>query len=107
MLFKVDNFKRKIDIKLFGPLNETDLGLPEGPLVSPEEYCKVIELLDKKLTDAGLNELKLVCPEQSRVNSDYVKEIYKYKHLAKRIVHLAMHSYSSVEDSVYEENFSS
>jgi len=55
----------KIKFKYFGPLNETDLGSPEGPLASPRQFVKAIAVIDKKLKTKELKNIKFVVAEQS------------------------------------------
>lgn len=85
-----------IDFSLFGPLNETDLGPPEGPLVSPQEYVEVAALLDKKLTEAGLDDIRLVYAEQGRFNADFLSALARREELAGRIGRIGMHTYSDL-----------
>ena len=86
--------KAGIKYTLFGPLNETDIGPPEGPAVGPEEYVKVCEILVDKLDQYGLGDLKLVVAEQAFYNLNYVKEFIKSKKLKDRIAVFGMHCYS-------------
>ncbi|MGE5558488.1 MAG: hypothetical protein ACM3WV_07730 [Bacillota bacterium] len=85
--------KACVKFHLFGPLNETDLGPPEGPVVSPAGYREVLEILADKLDQAGLGDLKLVAAEQSRYDLDYVGEILKSPKLAGRMGVFGMHCY--------------
>lgn len=81
---------------LFGPLNETDLGQPEGPVVSPDEFAKVIVLLDHKLSVKGLDHIKLVVAEQGRFSADYLKPIVALPQLAQRIGVFGLHTYTDL-----------
>lgn len=48
---------------LFGPLNETDLGPPEGPFASPELYVQACERLLQRMDALGLGDIQLVVAE--------------------------------------------
>ena len=74
-----------IRFRWFGPLNETDLGSPEGPTVSPVEYVRVLEVLHDKLQNRGLNDLRFIVPEQASFNTDYIRELVKSEKLRERI----------------------
>jgi hypothetical protein len=52
--------KEHLRFTLFGPLNEIDVGSPEGPSVNPVEFVKVLEILDEKLTRRELGDIRLV-----------------------------------------------
>jgi hypothetical protein len=44
-----------LPLRYFSPLNETDLGDPEGPLVSPAGCAEILEMLDRKLAQKNLD----------------------------------------------------
>lgn len=88
---------------LFGPLNETDLGQPEGPHVSPEEFAKVIALLDHKLSAKGLDHIKLVVAEQARFSADYLRPIIAQPHLAQRVGVFGLHTYTDLTPQQFDE----
>ncbi len=54
----------------FGALNETDIGPPEGPFVSPETACAVVQQLRKRLPEIGLTGNKMVAFDQGRFNGE-------------------------------------
>jgi len=85
--------KEKIKFSLFCPLNETDIGQPEGPFVNPEEYVKVCQLLDAKLTQKGWDEIKFVVSEQANYDASYVNAFTACEALAKRVAVFGMHQY--------------
>lgn len=86
--------KNGVRFTLFGPLNETDLGPPEGPLVSPASYVKACEALVDALDRHALKDVKLVVAEQAQFNTKYVDQLLTCEKLAGRIGVLAMHAYS-------------
>lgn len=91
-----------LKIGCFGPLNETDIGSPEGPHLSPEEYPKVLEILDRSLTDHGLT-VPLVVPEQGHFNPYYIRQITACQELANRIGVFATHSYTDIASHQFAE----
>lgn len=93
--------KEGIRFKYFSPLNETDIGSPEGPLVSPEEFVEVIETLDANLKEKGLEDVKLVVAEQAFFNNLYVDAIVKSTNLHGRIAVFGMHAYNRVPEEKY------
>lgn len=92
----IDWAKNKAGIRftLFGPLNETDLGPPEGPSVTPEEYIKAMEVLVDTLDVWNLKDIKLVIAEQGRYNLDFARELLKSKKLVGRVGVFGVHAYS-------------
>ncbi len=79
---------------LFGPLNETDLGPPEGPLLTPEEYVRACEALIEALDRYGMSGVRLVVAEQAFYNISYAKALLASEALHSRIAIMAMHAYS-------------
>jgi O-glycosyl hydrolase len=88
--------KEGIHFKWFGPLNETDLGSPEGPTVSPLEYVRVLEVLHEKLNLRGITDLQFVVPEQGSFNTNYIRELVKSEKLRQRIGAFSMHDYADL-----------
>ena len=84
-----------LKIRCFGPLNETDIGSPEGPTVSPEEYPQVLEILDRKLAEKGFS-IPLVVPEQSQFNGNTIRRISAHPSLAARTGVFATHCYADI-----------
>lgn len=84
-----------IKFSLFGPLNETDIGPPEGPKVEPEEFAEVIRVLNERFK-VGLDDVKFVVPEQASFNTEYVKHLVNDPLLSERIGVISMHMYSNI-----------
>ena len=102
--------KNGVQFSLLGPLNETDLGPPEGPLLPPEQYAAACEVIVETLDKYGLTDVNLVVAEQAGYNLDYVREMMKRKSLEHRIGAFSMHAYgdldctSLIEEVKKEEN---
>jgi O-glycosyl hydrolase len=83
----------KIKFQFFGPINETDIGPPEGPYVGPDEYWKVAEVMVDAFDRWGLKDLKLVVPEIASPTYDYFPPIVKSRKLVGRIGVFGLHNY--------------
>ena len=105
MATMLDWAKRKegLDFTLFGPLNETDIGDPEGPTVGADDYVRVCEVLDAKLRERKLDDIKLVVAEQAHFNADYLKAFAARPGLKERIGVFALHDYSDISPESYRE----
>ena len=75
------------------PVNESDLGPPEGPLLPPAQYAATCEVIVDTLDKYGLTDVKLVVAEQAGYNLDYVRELMRCKSLENRIGAFSMHAY--------------
>ena len=95
--------REEIRFSLFGPLNETDIGAPEGPTVSPEGYVEICATLDRKLKDRGWDDIKLVVAEQAIFNADYIKAFAERDDLADRIGVFGMHMYGEIDKELFEQ----
>lgn len=93
--------KEHLRFTLFGPLNETDVGSPEGPSVNPVEFVKVLEILEEKLTRRELGDIRLVVPETG-FGTSYLKEILRSRKLIKRIDVFGLHDYSDIPRDQYQ-----
>jgi hypothetical protein len=93
--------KEGLRFSLFGPMNETDIGTPEGPTVSPEDYVRVCEILDEKLARKGLDDIRLVVAEQAYFTPDYLEALVRSQKLRERIGVFSMHDYLDYSDEDY------
>lgn len=103
MATMLDWAKRKegLDFTLFGPLNETDIGAPEGPTVGPADYVTACEALDDALTARRLDHIRLVVAEQAHFGPDYLKALVASDRLRGRIGVFALHDYWDIPASLY------
>ncbi len=95
--------REKLNFRLFGPINETDLGSPEGPTINPENYVKICELLVDKLDARKLTDVQLVVPEASGFNIGYLSALVRSQKLRGRIGAFGMHSYGDILSEQYRE----
>lgn len=86
--------KENLNFKLFGPLNETDLGPPEGPQLDPAGFAVCMEVLAGTLERWGLHDIKLVVAEQGLPTTDYMEHILASEALIGKIAVMGMHCYN-------------
>jgi O-glycosyl hydrolase len=105
MATMVEWAKRKegLDFTLFGPLNETDIGDPEGPTAAPADYVSACEALDAELRARKLDDIRLVVAEQGHFNADYLKALVASPVLQERIRVFGMHDYWDIPETLYRE----
>lgn len=90
-----------LDFTLFGPLNETDIGDPEGPTVNPNDFVSVCEVLDARLKERGLDDIRLVVAENAYFSPDYIRAIVSSPALVNRVGVLALHDYTDIPANEY------
>ena len=106
MLASMVEWARKeehLDFTLFGPLNETDLGDPEGPTVDPAGFVLACEALDAELTARGLDDIRFVVAEESAFSSEYITALAASPALRKRIAVFALHDYTDIPQERYAQ----
>ena len=86
---------RGIPILLLSPLNETDIGAPEGPLVGPDQYARLLNKIHIRLHELGYDDVRLVAPEIANVDAaaTYVDPIVQDPMLVGAVGHFAFHNY--------------
>jgi len=95
--------RERLNFCLFGPLNETDIGSPEGPTVNPENFVQICELLTDKLEVRNLTDIQLVVPEASGFNTAYLNALVHSQKLRGRIGAFGMHSYGDMTFDHYQD----
>ena len=95
--------EEKLRFSLFGPMNETDLGSPEGPSVSAEEYVEVVRVLDRHLRERGIDDIRYVVAEQAYYSTAYVQAFVDAADLHGRIGAFGVHSYADYPVATYAE----
>jgi hypothetical protein len=93
--------KENLDFTLFGPLNETDIGDPEGPTAGPADYVKACEALDDALRVRGLDDIQFVVAEQAHFGPDHLKVLVASEQLRARIGVFGLHDYWDIPESLY------
>ncbi len=104
MVTMLDWAKRKegLDFTLFGPLNETDIGAPEGPTLGPAAYAQACEVLDAALRARGLDDIRLVVAEHAHFNAEFLAPLVASPALRDRIAVFGLHDYSDIPPAVYQ-----
>lgn len=93
----------KLNFTLFGPLNETDIGSPEGPSLGPNEYTRLCEALIDKLDAHALNDIQLVVPEQAHFNPHYLEALTRSRKLLGRVAAFGLHDYTDIPPESYHQ----
>ena len=93
--------RENLRFHLFGPLNETDIGSPEGPSLAPEGYTDVLRRLVAAFDAAGLSDVRFVVAEQARLNTDYARTLLADPLLRQRIEVIGVHTYLDYAESDY------
>jgi hypothetical protein len=83
-----------------GPLNETDIGPPEGPFAGPDTACAVLEQLRARLAQGGLDR-KLAGFDQAHLDRRYIDRLLARPDGSRLLDVVAMHSYR--DDVAYDE----
>jgi hypothetical protein len=84
-----------LQFRLFGPFNETDIGPPEGPFLDTDGVVRAALLLEKRLSAAGLGDLRLVVADEAH-GLDYARALIDEPRLRDVIAVVGMHCYSDV-----------
>jgi hypothetical protein len=95
--------KENLRFTLFGPLNETDIGQPEGPLVDPATFLHVGEILDRQMAEQGLDDIRLVVAEQADFNPHYLLPMADRAKMVERIGVLGLHTYRDIPAQEYQQ----
>ncbi len=83
-------------IDIISPLNETDLGAPEGPAVDSTEYVRILDKLVTRLHALGLGSIRVLGPDTAYVTSavsNYIPAMLKNPAVMAQIDHFGLHNY--------------
>jgi O-glycosyl hydrolase len=99
MIASVVDYGRRVKhvhVDMLSPLNETDLGTPEGPQVPPEQYARIVDKLVTRLADLGYSDVAIVGPETSRVDraSAYIEALLARPNAMQHVRVFAAHDYA-------------
>src|SRR5262249_40449845 len=86
-----------VRVDLLSPMNETDLGYPEGPKVGAAQQVRLLHKLAVRLDALGLSDLRLVAPEAASVSrgvGEYLPALLADSTVMAKIDHFALHSYA-------------
>jgi len=86
---------RNLDIRLLGPVNEPDIGAPEGPSIDPTQLTRLLNKLALHLDRVGLSDVEFVAPDTAHIKRapEYIRSLLEARGLTSRIAHVAVHNY--------------
>lgn len=93
----------KLPLDWFGPLNETDIGPPEGPVVAPALACDIIGKLGRRLTEVFGDHVPMVGFDQAWWGPEYVAALTDHPEARSALDVVSMHSYSELDHEAVVE----
>jgi O-glycosyl hydrolase len=87
---------RGLQFTMLSPMNETDLGAPEGPKVDAAQYARLTRKLIERLAELGLGDVQIVGPDTASVRaglSAYWPTILADSTIMSRLHHFSLHDY--------------
>jgi O-glycosyl hydrolase len=93
----------KVKIDYLSPMNEQDVGNPEGPSVDQFQYVTLMDKLLAKLAAHGLGNIPLVGPDLANVDnltSKYLPQVFGDPTLTRALKHVTFHDYFGKDGSV-------
>ncbi len=98
--------RESLQIAQFGPLNETDLGSPEGPTVSPEAYPRALEIVQLALAQKNIH-IPFIVPEQANFNPEYIQALTnhasRFTNSESPIFAFSTHCYANFTPAQFDE----
>jgi O-glycosyl hydrolase len=88
---------RGLQFTMLSPMNETDLGAPEGPKVDAAQYARLTRKLLDRLADLGMGDIQIVGPDTASVRaglSMYWPALLADSTIMARLHHFSLHDYS-------------
>jgi O-glycosyl hydrolase len=85
-----------LPIRVVSPLNEVDLGFPEGPRVGPEQYARLMRKLLTRLDARGQQDLQIAPPDIASPGNAaaYFAPLLSDAGLMSRVAFFSLHDYS-------------
>lgn len=90
----------KLQIGLFCPLNETDIGPPEGPALTPAAYAAALAQIARDMDAAGLP-TRLVAAEQASFDDRFIAAIRAEPDALRRVAVWGLHTYGTIAPETY------
>jgi O-glycosyl hydrolase len=99
MIISVVDYGRRvkgIPITMLSPLNETDLGPPEGPTMGPAQYARLMSKLIVRLQASGYSDVQLISPDVSGVVNapSFLDAVMSDPTTMAHIQHFGVHDYA-------------
>ncbi len=87
--------KEDLRFSLLAPFNETDFGYPEGPSIDGDTIVTAIEAIVKKLEEKGLQDVKLIVPDDGNPRLYKLETILSDTSLVGHIFAFGTHTYGN------------
>ncbi len=89
-------------LRLFSPLNEVDLGNPEGPKLDPQQYARLARKVVDRLDSQGIGDIRLIAPDTAYSDRvpEYLAPILSDATLMQRVERVAFHNYGGAIDGI-------
>jgi hypothetical protein len=87
-----------LNFRSIDPLNETDLGYPEGPKILDSDLVKVLKAVVAELDAAGLQDVTLIGPSDTHVALKRFDLLLSSPDLASRFRAFSSHTYGNGHD---------
>jgi O-glycosyl hydrolase len=97
--------KMHLSFSMLDPLNETDWGHNEGPLVEQVQYTRLLHKLSVKLDSIGLGDIKFIGPTTAGIVKGvdvYMPVMMRDSVVMAKVDHFGLHSYASADDNAYQ-----
>ncbi len=88
---------KQLRIDAISPMNEQDLGAPEGPGVNATQYVRLMNKLRVRMDALGLGDIRFYGPETANVSqgvNTYMPAMLADANLMARVAGFALHDYS-------------
>jgi O-glycosyl hydrolase len=85
---------RGISFHLLSPVNETDIGAPEGVLEYPPQLLDLFHRVAARLDAVGMSDVEIVGPETTGYNADYTYQMLSDPLVMAHVRRFAYHNYS-------------
>lgn len=85
---------RGVRFHLLSPLNETDIGPPEGPSVGTAQFTEILGKLASRLDTVGLNDVEIVGPHSASNDQAYTDAMMSDPTIMSHVQRFAYHNYA-------------
>jgi O-glycosyl hydrolase len=95
--------RKGLRIDALSPVNETDLGADEGPVVGASQYVRLMNRVWTRLEGLGISDLRLAGPDNAyidRATSEFLPAMLGNAGLMARLDRFAVHNYDGLTTGV-------
>ncbi len=86
-----------VRIDRLAPVNETDIGPPEGPLLDPASSIEMLEAVTRRLAGDGISDVGLVVFDQALYDTRWLEALLDRPDLHPSVAAFSFHKYSNAE----------